>query len=102
MLAACAAAVTFFSRLEPCVPAKLDNGRYGIVVRSRERTGVMGGALPNMPGIRDGWRQFRHAAFKNGQRYAHEPYQLLRPGGGKGAEPGGAWPPTGVGPRTVP
>ena len=96
VLADCAIAVTFFSRLEPCSLSALDNDHYGIVVRSRERRGVMGGALPRMPGIRDGWAQFRHAAWKNAQVYACEPIELLRHRLTKVIEPGEAWQPTGV------
>jgi orotate phosphoribosyltransferase/AMMECR1 domain-containing protein len=100
VLSDCAIAVTFFSRLEPCTLGALDNDSYGIVVRSRERRGVMGGALPRMPGIRDGWHQFRHAAWKNAQVYACEPIELLRHKLTKVIEPGESWQPTGV-PRSA-
>ena len=46
-------------------PGKLDNDRYGIVVRSLERRAKMGGALPRMPGIANEWAQFQHARMKN-------------------------------------
>ena len=52
--------MTFFSALQEVTVGELDNDRYGIVVVSRERPEVMGGALPRMPGIRDEWQQFRH------------------------------------------
>lgn len=97
VLDACACAVTFFSALAPVPVGALDNARYGIVVRSTERVGVMGGALPNMPGIINDWRQFRHAAFKNGQLYPDEPYELLRHDVVKVVEPGFTdWQRTGV------
>jgi len=55
VLAECAVAVTFCSALEECTVAGLDNDRYGIVVCSRERGEIMGGALPRMPGIGTGY-----------------------------------------------
>ena len=57
----CAVAVTFFGELEECTVGELDNDRYGIVVRSRERAPRMGGALPRMPGIANEWQQYVHA-----------------------------------------
>lgn len=89
-------AVTFFSALEECAVGQLDNGRYGIVVASRERDSAMGGALPNMPGITGEFHQFEHARTRNGRLYAHEPYRILRHGVAKFVEPGASWPPSGV------
>lgn len=89
-------AVTLFSALESCTVGQLDNQRYGIVVRSRERTGVMGGALPRMPGLRDSWGQFQHARIKNGKLISFEPYEVLRHDVTKLIEPGAHWQPTGV------
>jgi len=91
-----ALAVTFFSALEPCTVGELDNDRYGIVVCSRERSGWMGGALPNMPGIAGEWAQFQHARRKNARLVSFEPYQLYRHRVRKAVEPGVRWQPTGV------
>ena len=60
-----AIAVTFFTALEACPVGALDNDRYGIVVRSLERPGWMGGALPRMPGILNEWDQYQHARMTN-------------------------------------
>ncbi len=89
-------AVTFFSALDLCNPGKLDNDRYGIVVRSLERRERMGGALPRMPGIVNEWRQFQHARIKNAKLVSFEPYELFRHEVLKVVEPGAKWQPTGV------
>lgn len=89
-------AVTGFGPLEACGPGQLDNDRYGIVVRSRERIAQMGGALPRMPGITDRWRQFQHARIKNGKLFPHESFELLRHDVFKAIEPGMQWQPTGT------
>ena len=90
-----AVAVTFFSALEACTVGDLDNDRYGIVVRSLERPGRMGGGLPRMPGIVDEWQQFAHAR-RNSRILPHEPYVLYRHGVEKVVEPGAPWQPTGT------
>jgi len=95
-LAECAVAVTLFSMLEECTVAGLDNDRYGIVVRSRERGEIMGGALPRMPGIGTEWEQFEHARRKNAELVPFEPFVLYRHGVTKVVEPGAIWQPTGV------
>jgi AMMECR1 domain-containing protein/orotate phosphoribosyltransferase len=89
-------AVTFFSELEECTVGQLDNGRYGIVVGSRERAGVMGGALPRMPGISGEFQQFQHARINNGKLHPSEPFVIHRHGVMKYVEPGALWQPTGV------
>lgn len=89
-------AVTFFGALERCTPGKLDNDRYGIVVRSLERRAWMGGALPRMPGIANEWAQFQHARIKNAKLISFEPYELFRHDVMKVVEPGEKWQPTGV------
>ncbi|HEY8410282.1 MAG TPA: AMMECR1 domain-containing protein, partial [Pyrinomonadaceae bacterium] len=89
-------AVTFFGALEPCTPGKLDNDRYGIVVRSLERREFMGGALPRMPGIRNEWHQFQHARIKNAKLLSFEPYEIFRHDVVKVVEPDVVWQPTGV------
>lgn len=89
-------AVTFFPALEKCDVGELDNDRYGIVVRSLERTSWMGGALPRMPGIGNEWEQFQHARIKNGQLVSFEPYEILRHEVVKAVEPETEWQPTGV------
>lgn len=95
-----AIAVTFFSQLEECTVGELDNDRYGIVVRSRERPSRMGGALPRMPGILNEWHQFQHARGKNAQLVSFEPYVLYRHDLTKVVEPGVRWQPSGV-PRPI-
>jgi orotate phosphoribosyltransferase/AMMECR1 domain-containing protein len=89
-------AVTFFSELEECTVGELDNDRYGIVVRSRERTSRMGGALPRMPGIGNEWQQFQHARRKNGELLSFEPYVIFRHEVTKSVEPDAVWQPSGV------
>jgi len=89
-------AVTFFSELEECTVGQLDNDRYGIVVGSRERAGVMGGALPRMPGISGEFHQFQHARITNGKLRPFEPFVIHRHGVMKYVEPGAQWQPTGV------
>jgi orotate phosphoribosyltransferase len=89
-------AVTLFSELEECTVGQLDNDRYGIVVGSRERAGVMGGALPRMPGIGGEFRQFQHARITNGKLHPFEPFVIHRHGVMKYVEPEAPWQPTGV------
>ena len=89
-------AVTLFSALEECTLGQLDNDRYGIVVRSRERSAVVGGALPRMPGIGNEFQQFQQARTANGKLFAIEPYTIYRHDVSKLVEPGAHWQPTGV------
>jgi len=89
-------AVTFFTALEKCSVGQLDNDRYGIVVRSKERPATMGGALPRMPGIRNEWEQFQHARRKNGELRSFEPFEIFRHDLVKAIEPETTWQPTGV------
>jgi len=96
LLSESAVAVTFFPAMERCEVSGLDNDRYGIVVRSRERASWMGGALPRMPGISGEWEQFQHARRKNGKLVSFEPYEILRHEVVKAVEPGEGWQPTGV------
>ncbi|WP_448627780.1 AMMECR1 domain-containing protein [Geodermatophilus sp. URMC 64] len=96
LLDECAVAVTFFGALQECTVGELDNDRYGIVVRSRERAPRMGGALPRMPGIATEWEQYLHAARRNAGLLPHEPHLLYRHTVEKVVEPGQAWQPTGV------
>jgi len=91
-----AIAVTFFPALERCTPGELDNDRYGIVVRSLERPGWMGGALPRMPGILNEWSQYHHARINNAQLVSFEPHVIYRHDVVKAVESGAAWQPTGV------
>ncbi|HQF87727.1 MAG TPA: hypothetical protein PLN26_10880 [Acidobacteriota bacterium] len=91
-----AVGVTFFSRLKPCTLGELDNRRYGIVVRSRDRPHRMGGALPGMPGIAGEWAQFEHARATNAGLLPAESWQLFRHSLVKVVEPDVAWPPGGV------
>jgi orotate phosphoribosyltransferase/AMMECR1 domain-containing protein len=101
-LETCAMAVTFFSELECCELADLDNDRYGIVVRSAIRAPRMGGALPRMPGIRDEWEQFRHAWRNNAALLPGEPYLLYRHDVDKVVEQGARWHASGVPSPPVP
>ncbi|MFD2089973.1 AMMECR1 domain-containing protein [Blastococcus deserti] len=96
LLDECALAVTFFGELEECTVGDLDNDRYGIVVRSRERASRMGGALPRMPGIANEWQQYVHAARRNARLLPLEPHLLYRHTVEKVVEPGVTWQPTGV------
>ncbi|HWF06384.1 MAG TPA: AMMECR1 domain-containing protein [Candidatus Angelobacter sp.] len=89
-------AVTLFSALEECPLSQLDNDRYGIVVRSRERISLMGGALPRMPGIGNEFQQLQHARIRNGKLLAIEPYTIYRHGVTKLVEPGVQWQLTGT------
>lgn len=89
-------AVTFFGEMEECTVGELDNDRYGIVVSSRERASVMGGALPRMPGINGEFHQFQHAGINNGKLLPFEPYVIYRHGVAKFVEPGASWPSAGV------
>jgi orotate phosphoribosyltransferase/AMMECR1 domain-containing protein len=91
-----AIAVTFFSAMEECSVGALDNDRYGIVVRSLERPGWMGGALPRMPGILNEWHQYQHARITNAGLISFEPHVILRHDVVKAVEPGVTWQPTGV------
>jgi orotate phosphoribosyltransferase/AMMECR1 domain-containing protein len=91
-----AIAVTFFTAMEACPVGGLDNDRYGIVVRSLERPGWMGGALPRMPGILNEWDQYQHARMTNAGLISFEPHVILRHEVIKAVEPGVTWQPTGV------
>jgi orotate phosphoribosyltransferase/AMMECR1 domain-containing protein len=91
-----ALAVTFFSALEECTVGELDDDRYGIVVRSKERPATMGGALPRMPGISSPWQQLQHARIKNASLEPFEPYSVFRHDVEKVVDEGEAWQPTGV------
>jgi orotate phosphoribosyltransferase/AMMECR1 domain-containing protein len=96
LLDSSAIAVTFFGALEECSVGGLDNNRYGIVVRSLERPGWMGGALPRMPGILNEWDQYRHARITNAGLVSFEPHIILRHEVVKAVQPDVTWQPTGV------
>jgi orotate phosphoribosyltransferase/AMMECR1 domain-containing protein len=96
LLGRSALAVTFFGELKESDLGGLDNDRYGIVVCSKERRAVMGGALPAMPGIGGEWAQFWHAAYKNAGLHEHEPYVIYRHEVSKVVEPGACWHKSGV------
>jgi orotate phosphoribosyltransferase/AMMECR1 domain-containing protein len=91
-----AIAVTFFGAMEECSVGGLDNDRYGIVVRSLERPGWMGGALPRMPGILNEWDQYQHARMTNADLVSFEPHVILRHDVVKAVQPGIVWQPTGA------
>jgi len=86
-----AIAVTFFTSLEDRPVGDLDNDRHGIVVRSLERPGWMGGALPRMPGILNEWDQYQHARMTNAQLVSFEPHVIFRHDVIKAVEPGVTW-----------
>lgn len=90
-------AVTLFSALEVCQVGDLDNERYGIVVRSKERPTKMGGALPRMPGIATSGQQFQYAYKSNAGLVSFEPHTLYRHDVYKIVEPDVAWQASGVG-----
>ncbi|HYI02559.1 MAG TPA: hypothetical protein VD972_41870 [Hyalangium sp.] len=89
-------AVTFCSALEECEVGQLDNERYGLVVRSRERPFLMGGALPGMPGIGNEWQQLESARNGKARLLPWEPFALYRFKVQKAVEPGTVWQPSGV------
>jgi len=65
-------------------------------VRSQERPGWMGGALPRMPGILNEWDQYQHARITNAGLVSFEPHTIFRHDVVKAVEPGVQWQPTGV------
>lgn len=96
LLDQCGVAVTTFSQLEKVPLAKVDDRQHGVVVRSLERPWVLGGGLPRMPGLRNAWELFAHAAFRNAQLLPTERFELFRHQVFKRVEEGTAWQPTGV------
>jgi orotate phosphoribosyltransferase/AMMECR1 domain-containing protein len=88
----CAVGLTLCAPLERTTRGGLDNARYGIVVKSLERQWVMGGALPNMPGMANEQQQLHHARFTNGKLYPLEPFEVYRHDVTKIVEPGADWP----------
>lgn len=95
-LAQCSIATTTFGPLRASDVGELDASRHGIVVRSNLRLRTMGGALPNMPGIRNTFQQFRHAHTRNAALYEGEPYTVYRHTVEKDVEGDGEWQPSGV------
>ncbi len=91
-----AVAVTTFGALERCTPGEIDNERYGILVRGRERPEQWGGALPNMPTMFRDWAQLEHARINNCKLHPFEPFDLFRHTVAKVVEPGARWQPDGV------
>ncbi|WP_224246888.1 hypothetical protein [Hyalangium gracile] len=91
-----AIAVTFCSELEECEVGQLDNDRYGLVVRSRERPFLIGGAMPRMPSIENEWEQLESARVRKARLLPWEPFVLYRYEIQKAVEPGIAWQPSGV------
>lgn len=91
-----AIAVTFCSELEACEAGQLDNERYGLVVRSRERPFLMGGVLPRMPGISNEWQQLESAKTGQARLLPWEPFALYRFQVQKAVEPNTLWQPSGV------
>ena len=84
-------AVTFLGRMRPCTVGEIDNNHAGIVVRSLERPGWMGGALPCMPGIDSDWQQFQHAHTTNAKLLPCEPFQVYRHDVTRLVEPDASW-----------
>jgi hypothetical protein len=91
-----AIAVTFCSALEECTPGQLDNERYGLVVRSRERPFRLGGMMPRIPGIDTEWQQLEQARNQKARLLPWEPYVLYRFKIQKAVEPGVTWQPSAV------
>ncbi|MDP1917085.1 MAG: AMMECR1 domain-containing protein [Myxococcales bacterium] len=98
----CAVATTTFGPLVESDVGALDNSKTGLVVRSLLRQRVMGGALPNMPGIANTFQQFRHAHTRNAQLFEGEPYVVYQHTVAKDVEPGAEWQSSGVPGRRVP
>jgi orotate phosphoribosyltransferase len=80
--------VTFCSALQECEVGQLDHERYGVVVRSRERPYLVGGAFPRLPGIANAWQQLEHARLQNARLLPEEPFTLYRFKAQEAAEPG--------------
>lgn len=95
-LAQCSIATTTFGPLRASDVGELDASKYGIVARSKLRRRIMGGALPNMPGLRNTFQQFRHAHTRNAALYEGEPYTMYRHTVTKDVEGDGEWQPSGV------
>jgi hypothetical protein len=91
--------VTFASALEECGVRQLDNDRYGIVVRSRERPSLIGGALPRMPGVTHEGQQLHRARVQEAQLLPWEPFILYRYEVQEAVEPGAPQPPGEGAPR---
>jgi orotate phosphoribosyltransferase/AMMECR1 domain-containing protein len=91
-----AIAVTFCSALQECEVGQLDNERYGLVVRSRERPFLLGGLMPRMPGIANEWQQLESARNGKARLLPWEPFILYRFKVQKAVEPGISWQPSGV------
>jgi orotate phosphoribosyltransferase len=83
-----AVTVTFCSALQECQVGQLDPERYGIVVRSRERTNLVGGAFPRLPGIANEWQQLEYARTQNARLLPDEPFALYRYKVQEAVEPG--------------
>ena len=98
----CAVATTTFGPLVESDVGQLDNSKTGLVVRSLLRRRVMGGALPNMPGISNTFQEFRHAHTRNAQLFEVEPYAVYQHTVTKDVEPGAEWQSSGVPGRRVP
>jgi len=88
----CGIGLSLISEQEKCTPADLDNDRFGVLCRSTERTWVIGGALPQMPGIHNTSHQLRHALYTNSNLRYLEEYDLYRHTVTKLIEPGARWP----------
>jgi orotate phosphoribosyltransferase len=80
--------VTLSSALEECGVRQLDTDRYGIVVRSRERPSLMGGAPPRMAGIAHEGQQLQHARIREARLLPWEPFILYRHEVQEAPEPG--------------
>ncbi len=87
--------VSFFTALEKIPPARLNFWTHGIVVRSRQTPGKMGGALPNTQVFSDEVEQYRHARQTNGKIMQYEEHDIYRHGIDKCVEPGETWLPYG-------
>ena len=91
----CSLGITCFGSMEPCVPGQVNNDQFGLTCRSLDRPWVMGGALPQMPGIECDLQQLNHALFTNSSLRPLERYELFRHTATKLIEPDANWPPGG-------
>jgi AMMECR1 domain-containing protein len=88
-------AVTFFGKLEPIRPGKLDFAKYGIVIRSIAWPVKVGGALPNTQ-VFNSEREQLDLALRNSGVGNFEPYELYRHTVTKVIEQSEKWLPYGV------
>lgn len=87
-----ALALSLHGALEACHLGDFDPRQHALVIRSQASPWKMGGALPNMPGIRNAAHLLHHARFQNTRLRPYEPFTLYRHTVTKCIEPGAEWP----------